>query len=116
MDETTPHMHITLVPVVYDEKKQYAKICVNEVLTRADLKTFHADWQRHLDERGIKCTVYTGITKAQGGNKTISQLKAESRLQQIEHGPVLQQEEIQQHRWTTAHNAAHSIDVERGRW
>lgn len=104
LDESgQPHLHVTFIPVVYDEKKGYEKICVNDVLTRADLKTFHQDWQRHLDEHGIECSVYTGVTKANGGNRTVAQLKAER--------------ELQHDRWASPSFETLTVDPsERGRW
>lgn len=79
MDEAQPHMHFCFVPVVFDIKKDYYKVSAKEVLTRHDLSTFHTDLENHLYktiglEKGL---IYSGITKEQGGNKTIGQLKAE---------------------------------------
>ncbi|MGM1389756.1 MobV family relaxase, partial [Bacillus cereus group sp. BceL293] len=47
-DETRPHMHFAFMPVVWDEKKQQAKVSAKEVLTRKDLKTFHQDLDEFL--------------------------------------------------------------------
>lgn len=47
-DETRPHMHFAFMPVVWDEKKQQAKVSAKEVLTRKDLKTFHQDLDKFL--------------------------------------------------------------------
>ncbi len=54
-DETTPHMHCVIVPIVecdmtkkgvhYDEK-----LCCKEVLTPQEFKTFHSDYQDYLDQ------------------------------------------------------------------
>ena len=45
MDETTPHMHAPILPLI-DGKLQASKM-----VTRADLRTFHGDLNRHVDER-----------------------------------------------------------------
>lgn len=80
MDEAQPHLHYCFVPVVYDKKKERHKVSAKEVLTRADLNSFHRDLENHLHESiGLeKGLVYSGKTEMQGGNKTIGQLKAES--------------------------------------
>ena len=73
------------------EKHGGEKICANDVLNKKELRNFHPDLQRHLKNDGIDAKVMTGITKAQGGNKTVDELKAERSI-----------------------NIQHS--VERGRW
>lgn len=80
LDEQTPHAHISFLPVVYDEVHEREKICANDVITRFDLSTFHPRLQSYLDELGIEATVHSGITRAQGGNRTVAQLKQERPL------------------------------------
>lgn len=47
------------------------KISAKEVLTLKDLKTFHPDLQKFCTEQlGFAPEICTGVTKAQGGNKT----------------------------------------------
>ena len=67
------------VPVVEDPKhEQGYKICANDVLDRRELRNFHPDLQRYLDTHGLEdARVMTGVTKRQGGNRTVAQLKAE---------------------------------------
>lgn len=76
MDETTPHIHITYIPVTDDPKHDCEKVCANIVNNREDLATFHRDLEEALLERGIRADVCTGVTRAQGGNRTVEQLKA----------------------------------------
>ena len=48
--------------------------------------------QRHLKNDGIDAKVMTGITKAQGGNKTVDELKAERSINiqhSVERGTVV---------------------------
>lgn len=45
MDETTPHMHAPILPLI-DGKLQASKM-----VTRADLRTFHGDLGKFVDER-----------------------------------------------------------------
>ncbi|EDN8013357.1 hypothetical protein GR724_15325 [Listeria monocytogenes] len=47
-DETTPHLHFTFMPVVWDEKKEREKVSAKEVLTRNELKQFHGDLDNFL--------------------------------------------------------------------
>lgn len=73
MDETTPHMHFAFIPVVLDKKKNIEKVCAKEVITTKELKTFHKDYQKFLDNNlSYECLVHSGITKE---NKTIKELK-----------------------------------------
>lgn len=78
MDETTPHMHCMFMPIKADTKHAgYSeKLCAKEIVNRADLRNFHSDLDRYLIKHGTPADVYTGITKRQGGNLTIDQLKA----------------------------------------
>lgn len=74
-----PHLHFCFVPVVEDPKHDEGyKVCANEVLDRRELRNFHPDLQRYLDEHGLEdAHIMTGVTKQQGGNRTVAQLKAE---------------------------------------
>lgn len=71
------HLHWLGMPIVGDEKKGIEKICCKEVLNRKDLRNFHPDLDRFLRNRGMNCSVYTGVTAAQGGNRTVREMKAE---------------------------------------
>lgn len=78
MDETTPHMHCLFMPVKNDTKHEgfTEKLCAKEVVNRQDLRNFHPDLNKYLIKHGTPADVYTGITKRQGGNLTVEQLKA----------------------------------------
>lgn len=72
------HLHYLSIPVVPDHKhKQGIKVCCDSVINRKDLRNFHPDLDRFLKDRGQPCGVYTGITKRQGGNRTVEELKQE---------------------------------------
>lgn len=72
-----PHLHFDFIPVAPDEKHQCEKICANDVLNRKELRNFHPDLQNHLKEHGINARVMTGITREQGRNRTVKELKQE---------------------------------------
>lgn len=72
-DEITPHMHFAFIPVVYDTKKQRYKVSAKECVNKFELKSFHADLQKYLDSKSIKCNVLNGATKE--GNLSIQELK-----------------------------------------
>lgn len=76
-----PHLHFNFIPVVVDKKHGGEKICCNDVLNRKELRSFHPDLNHYLKERGIECSVISGITREQGGNKTVLQLKQERELE-----------------------------------
>ena len=60
-----------------EQKNLNAKAVIN----RTELQKFHKELQATMDLRmGYHISITSGITKAQGGNKTISQLKSETRL------------------------------------
>ena len=85
-----PHLHFCFIPVEEDPKhEQGYKICANDVLDRRELRNFHPDLQRYLDEHGLEdAHVMTGVTKRQGGNRTVAQLKVEREQeyqQEVEH-------------------------------
>ena len=83
MDEITPHMHFAFVPVTADKRKDIEKVSAKEVLTRADLRTFHNDLQEHLERSlGVEVNVQNEATK--GGNKAIAELKRESAKERLE--------------------------------
>ena len=74
-----PHLHFYFIPVADDPKHDEGfKVCANEVLDRRELRNFHPDLQRYLSEHGLEdAHIMTGVTKQQGGNRTVAQLKAE---------------------------------------
>ncbi len=76
-DETTPHIHLCFVPRVYDEKKERYKVSAKEVLNKKELRSFHPDLEKHLQEKGLvkEGQILNGITQETGGNKTIPELK-----------------------------------------
>lgn len=76
------HLHYNFIPVIEDNKHiQKYKVCAKEVLNPQDLKTFHKDLSTFLRDRGVKGwdKVYTGVTAQNGGNRTIEDLKKETK-------------------------------------
>ena len=78
-----PHLHFCFVPVVEDKKhEQGEKVCANDVLDRRELRNFHPDLQKYLDENGLAdARIMSGITNRQGGNRTVAELKAEREVE-----------------------------------
>ena len=72
------HLHVMYVPAVRDAKHEGYKyrLCADQLTKRARLKEFHPGLQKHLDEAGIKATVFS---KKAGDGKavalSVSQLK-----------------------------------------
>lgn len=80
MDEigNTPHMHFCFIPVEIMEDGS-EKLNAKAVISRAALQKFHPELQKAMDEAmGYHISITTGETKAQGGNKTVKQLKEET--------------------------------------
>lgn len=90
-----PHLHFCFIPAVEDLKHGGEKICAHDLITRQELKRFHGDLQQYLDAQGLHAHVKTGITKAQGGNRTVRELKKERSIEQ------LREREQTQSRWRT---------------
>lgn len=93
-----PHLHFDFIPVVADtnpKHPQSEKICANNVLARHELQCFHSDLQKHLQNDGLNCSVITGITKANGRNYTVKELKANYEAQrELQH-----EHEYERSRW-----------------
>ena len=97
------HLHFDFIPVSVDKKHaQGYKICANDVLNRKELRNFHGDLQRYLDAHGLAdAHVTSGITRAQGGNRTVAELKAEREVEREAARPSLyfgeSREDVQLH-------------------
>lgn len=81
MDETTPHMHTKITPVLYDEKKNKFRYSAKDMFNRADLKSFHKDLSVRLEhEFGFDVGVYENKREDERlPNKSIKELKAENK-------------------------------------
>lgn len=90
--EGRAHLHYTFVPTVKIDKKALSekknpikamadyeeKISAKERINRTELLHLHPDLNRYINDNcGIKCNLNSGITKSQGGNKTVEQYKKE---------------------------------------
>lgn len=58
-----------------DDDIKYEKLSAKEVINKKELITFHSDLQQYLNHKNIPAKVHTGITKKNGGNMTVEQLK-----------------------------------------
>jgi len=91
MDETQPHMHFCFIPVQTLENGQ-EKLNAKVIMSRTDLKTFHPEYQKYLDENSdYKFNVHTGITGDK--NKSIGELKKETEEQVEENKKVISEQE-----------------------
>lgn len=81
LDEVTPHMHFSFVPVIYDAKKYVLKVSAKQKISKSDLKSFHGDLQNHLDKVAIKCNILNEATR--NGNKSIEELKRKTAIKEI---------------------------------
>lgn len=83
MDEVTPHIHYSFVPVLYDKKKEKYKVSAKERVNRTDLKTFHKDLSKHMERHfGKDIGIINEATKE--GNKSIEELKRQSATERID--------------------------------
>lgn len=82
LDEITPHMHYSFIPVVEDKKKGGYKLSAKEKITKNDLKSFHFDLSKYLENSfGRDVGILNEVTKY--GNKEIAELKRESIYENI---------------------------------
>ena len=84
MDETQPHLHFAFVPVVPDRRRGGEKVSAKECITRANLNSFHSDFQSYLDAHGEPglFPVINGATA--GGNRTVKELQAERQIEKAQ--------------------------------
>lgn len=83
MDEATPHLHFAFIPVVPDKKKGGYKVSAKECITRSQLKSFHNELQRRLEnELGHPVSILNEATKE--GNKSIAELKRGTATKKIQ--------------------------------
>ena len=81
MDETTPHMHFSFVPVVKDENGS-ERLCAKEKVSRFELTQFHPKLQEYVEEKmGQSVAVLNGATA--GGNLTIIEMKMRKALEKL---------------------------------
>jgi len=78
-EDGQPHLHFCFIPVVPDQKHGGEKICANDVLNRRELNDFHPALQKHLRDTGINAKIMTGVTRAQGGNRSVREMKQEGK-------------------------------------
>ena len=82
MDEAQPHIHYDFVPIVYDKKKQRYKVNAKEVINRNELKIFHTDLQKHLENKmNMQVDILNEATR--NGNKTVLEIKRNDTLKKI---------------------------------
>ncbi|MGN1315886.1 MAG: MobV family relaxase [Acutalibacteraceae bacterium] len=109
MDETTPHLHYSFIPVGYDKKNNRLTVSSKLVATRTELRSFQQELSKALEnEFGYDVGILNEATK--DGNKEIQELKlqtaqkriaeaeqsaerAEKHLNELQ-GRVLNQEEV----------------------
>lgn len=88
-DEAQPHIHIKFAPIHKKIKKYKNKpdkemfiFNTHKCINRTYLRQYHDKLDKYLEEwLGFKVSVHTGITKENGGNKEIEELKATSEQQ-----------------------------------
>lgn len=109
LDETTPHLHYSFIPVGYDKKNNRLTVSSKLVATRTELRSFQQELSKALEnEFGYDVGILNEATK--DGNKEIQELKlqtaqkriaeaeqsaerAEKHLNELQ-GRVLSQEEV----------------------
>ena len=111
-----PHLHFNFIPVTDDKNpkhKQSEKICANDVLNKKDLQHFHQDLQKYLNEHGIKANVNTGVTKKNGGNRSVAEMKEKYEMEkELKRLREIEQLYNQEHN----HDITYDNDSTKGTW
>ena len=84
MDESTPHMHTKITPVIWDKKKEKFRHSAKDMFDKGDLAYFHQDLsKRMIQEFGFDVGIIgDSVDKAKDErlpNKTIAELKADNK-------------------------------------
>ena len=81
-DETTPHFHFCWVPVVPDEKRGGERVSAHDCVTRKDLKTFHTELSKHIEQAlGYEAEILNKATR--NGNRSVEELKRETAVKRL---------------------------------
>ncbi len=81
-DETTPHLHFCWVPVVPDEKRGGERVSAHDCVTRKDLKTFHTELSKHIEQAlGYEAEILNEATR--NGNRSVEELKRETAVKRL---------------------------------
>lgn len=83
LDEKTPHLHFAFLPIVEDKKTGKEKLSAKEKVNRQDLKSFHGNLQKHLEQK-LNCKVNVINEATKDENKTVARLKREANYLQGE--------------------------------
>lgn len=82
VDETTPHIHIPIVPTVKDEDGT-ERLCAKARISRTELSRFHPELQKYVEEKmGQEVGILNGATA--GGNRTLLELREKELLEKIQ--------------------------------
>lgn len=82
LDEITPHIHFSFVPVAYDKKKELYKVSAKEVLNRSYFEKYHTRLEKHLEKVfGREVGILNDATKE--GNKSVDELKKETAIKTL---------------------------------
>lgn len=93
MDESgQPHLHFCFIPAIKEQKSKrnpeiVNKICCKKVWNKQHFQNFHSDLRDYLNKNtfaDLGDSFYTGITKKNGGNRTVEQLKQQTRERNLE--------------------------------
>lgn len=80
-DESQPHMHFAFIPMATEKKNKkklgQLKVCAKDVITKADLQTFHGNLQDYLQQK-LHCQVKILNEATKDGNRSIAELKRDS--------------------------------------
>ena len=77
------HLHVMYVPAVADTKHEGYdfRLCSDELTKRAVLKQWHPNYQKWLDDAGVKATVASGVTLGKGISvKSLKEITKETGL------------------------------------
>lgn len=80
-DETTPHMHIKVLPIFYDEKKGKKRMSAKDVFNPDELRGFHKELEAHMAKvfgRDVGILKNQVNKDSKASKRTIAELKQET--------------------------------------
>ncbi len=72
LDEKTPHIHYSFLPIYFDDKQNKSRFLAKKVIDQNELKTVHTDLQAYVNDNGCRCTLLTGATKRDSSGRALS--------------------------------------------
>lgn len=72
LDEKTPHIHYSFLPIYYDKETEKPRFLAKKVLDQEEFKTVHQDLEKYLNDNNCRCKILNGRTKRDSNGRALS--------------------------------------------